>query len=169
MTPRHDNGFRFRETFIKRWTRVLTWSLVIVFGGGGVLFGIGEAGWLPEWVAGVGALMMLPGLVIPLLIAAILGGESIARGGGIVGIMLIYGIGATVYGKSEHVGWAFSTGLSSLVLSVAGFWVMGWFAGVPMYIGTSNAHGSVIGRRPARDPGRSGDPAVRNARKPKPR
>jgi hypothetical protein len=89
------------------------------------------------------ASLILGGIVLPLLIAAVLGGEAIRAGGGVVGFFFIAGLFTIIAGENElgqeMIGpvwapWALWGGGALMVLGGAGFWIIGWIAKVPMWI-----------------------------------
>ncbi|MCD9198745.1 hypothetical protein [Aeromicrobium wangtongii] len=146
MTSRHPSGFRFSDEFIKRWTNRL---VIAIFAIGGIGIGLSAATEIdgsPDWLGTVAAIVLIGGVVGPLLAAAVLGGESIRRGGGLVGVLLVGGLGAGGAGQVIDRPWLTWCGAAAVALSVIGFWAMGWIAKVPMYIGLPWAHGDVVQR-----------------------
>lgn len=156
MNASNGNGFRMSDAFIRRWTRILI-VLVIGLPLTGIGLGIASDGdWAPDWLSTAGLVVVVVGFVGPILAAAILGGESIRRGGGIVGALLTYGMVGWATGKTHDIGWLLWTGVAACVLAVIGFWVMGWKAGVPMYVGTPRFHSKTV-QRPENSNSESGD------------
>lgn len=137
--------FRLGDRFIKMATTVLvTFMLVSVTAGFvmGALSDNVDRGARDGLVTAAGALI-LGGLVLPLLLAAVLGGEAIRAGGGVIGFFLIVGMLAAVAGGTElgqemlgraWTPWAFWGGIALMALSTAGFWIVGWIARVPMWL-----------------------------------
>lgn len=137
--------YRLTGRFIKITTTVL---IVVMLGAIVVGFIIGLLsdnfdGDTGDTLQGVAGGLVIGGIMLPLLIAAILGGEAIKRGGGVVGFFLIVGMfslvaGTTDLGKEliapEWLPLAVWGGGGLMVLSVAGFWVIGWIAKVPMWL-----------------------------------
>ncbi len=100
----------------------------------------GEAG---DALGMVAAALVIGGLAVPLLLAAVLGGEAIRAGAGVIGFFLIVGMFAAAAGGSglgqELLGpvwtpWAFWGGIALMVLAGGSFWIVGWIARVPMWI-----------------------------------
>jgi hypothetical protein len=108
------------------------------------------------------------GIVGPLLAAAVLGGESIRRGGGFIGVLVTAGLVAGASGDGFGIPWLMWSGGIALGLGIVGFWVIGWIAKVPMYIGLPWAHGKVVQRddTPPKDVIRADDPRLRPKRRP---
>ncbi|MCW2770022.1 MAG: hypothetical protein JWR27_1455 [Aeromicrobium sp.] len=168
MTPRHPNGFGFSDETIRRWTNTLVVLLVVVTGLGLGLGLASDADRAPSWLGTVATVVTVAGVVGPVLAAAVVGGESIRRGGGVIGVLLTYGLVAGATGHALEIGWAFWTGSIALGLGVVGFWVIGWIARVPMYIGLPWAHGTVVQRSdaPPTDHIGTDDPRLRPRRRP---
>ena len=163
VTTRQSNGFRFSDAFIQRWTTILCSAIVVL-----PMVGIGLGFWsdhdsAPDGMSTIAVAVMCGGLVVPLLGAAVLGGEAITRGGGLIGAMLTYGLVAGSAGYALDVGWAFWTGLLAVAVAVPGFWIIGWIAKVPMYLGLPWAHGRVVRREDPSDDQdiKTDDPRVR--------
>ncbi|MDX6276706.1 MAG: hypothetical protein QOJ72_834 [Nocardioidaceae bacterium] len=148
MTAPNPRGFRFSETFINRWTRILIIAMI-----GLPLIGIGlgvssDGDWAPDWLSTFALVFTIVGFVGPILIAAIMGGESITRGGGLVGALFTYGLIGGPTGQVLEIGWLEWTGYAALAIATIGFFVIGWRANVDMYIGTPNARIMTIRRKP---------------------
>jgi len=131
-------GFRYDDQFIKRMTFALC-AILIVFPIVGIFLLATSDSPDPQ---PVGMTLLVTGLVFPLLTGAILGGQSLSPHGGWIGLLFFVGFagltvgpipGALLYGA---VGaWAFGlTGAALVVLSVLGFWRLGWKAKVPMWL-----------------------------------
>jgi hypothetical protein len=146
MTARHPNGFRFSDELIKRWTNRLIVAIFVIGGVGVGLSAATEIDASPSWLGTIAAVVMIGGVVGPLLAAAVLGGESIRRGGGVVGVLLVAGLAAGGAGQIVDRPWLTWAGAAALALSVIAFWTMGWIAKVPMYIGLPWAHGEIVQR-----------------------
>jgi len=101
-----------------------------------------DSDWAPEWLGEVAVATLLGGVLVPLFIAAVLGGEAITRGGGIVGALLTFGIVAAAVGNTLERPGLMYAGCAALVVSVLGFFFMGWRAGVAMDVG-----GTPVGKR----------------------
>jgi hypothetical protein len=148
MTTPNPRGFRYSDAFINRWTRVL---IIAMFGLPVIGLGfvaLGGFGWAPGWLGTFGIVFTIVGFVGPILLAAIMGGESITRGGGVVGAIFTYGFIGGPVGDSFAIGWLKWTGYGALVVGVLGFFAIGWRAGVEMYIGLPWARIKTIRRKP---------------------
>ena len=148
MTAPNPRGFRFSERFINRWTRILIIAMIglpLI----GIALGISSDGdWAPDWLGTFALVFTIVGFVGPILAAAIMGGESITRGGGVVGALFTYGLIGGPTGQSLGIGWLAWTGYIALAVSVIGFWVIGWRAGVDMYVGLPGARIKTVRRKP---------------------
>lgn len=135
------------------WHRKRAVWLALISGGCGLLLG-GLAGGaaavfpeganhpLSEIFAIAAVVVFIGGMGGALFWSAYVGGEALRRGGGIVGLLFVIGlIGGAVSlgigGKSDHpFPWLIAS-IVCLVLflaSIAGFIVLGWRAGVPMWL-----------------------------------
>ncbi|NYE94060.1 putative membrane protein [Psychromicrobium silvestre] len=134
MTIRRE-GYRFTLIFIQRWTKILTIALCVGVAIGLLLGLLSDVKGTPRWLGDAGFVVILSSIGLPLLGAAILGGESIFRGGGLVGAGLILGFAGVVIGRTLQIDWMPWAGGILIVLSILGFWIMGWVAKVPMFFG----------------------------------
>ena len=142
MAEQNSNGFRIRAGFIERWTRVLVVSVVAVPVLGIALGFASDGDWAPSWLGDAAVVIIAAGVVVPLLLAAVMGGEAITRGGGFIGALLTFGIAAAAAGSVlDRPGWM-TAGFAALVVSVAGFFWIGWCAASSRNIG-----GQPIGKR----------------------
>ncbi|HSO90778.1 MAG TPA: hypothetical protein VLR70_06490 [Arthrobacter sp.] len=100
----------------------------------------GEAG---DALGNAAIALIIGGTVVPLLLAAVLGGEAIRAGAGFIGFFLIVGLLAATAGSTElglellgpvWAPWALWGGIALMALAVAGFWIVGWIARVPMWL-----------------------------------
>ena len=137
--------FRFSDRFIRTTTTVLTTVMVVSITAGFIIGPLssnvaGEAG-DALFIAAIS--LIIGGTVLPLLLAAVLGGEAIRAGGGFIGFFLIVGLFATTAGSTEPglellgrawAPWALWGGVALMVLAGAGFWIVGWIARVPMWL-----------------------------------
>ena len=142
---RPDGTFRFSDRFIKMATTVLvSFMLVSVIAGFivGALSDTVDRDAQDALVTAAGALI-IGGIMLPLLLSAVLGGEAIRAGGGVVGFFLILGLLAAVAGGTElgqemlgraWTPWAYWGGIALMALATGGFWIMGWIARVPMWL-----------------------------------
>ena len=149
MTAPDPRGFRYSEAFINRWTRLLIVAMIglpLI----GIALGVSSDGdWAPNWLSTFALVFTVVGFVGPILVAAVLGGESITRGGGVVGALFTYGLIGGPTGQVLEIGWLMWTGYAALVAATIGFWVIGWRAGVDMYVGRPGARIKTIRREPA--------------------
>jgi hypothetical protein len=137
--------FRFSDRFIKTTTTVLITVMLASIAAGFIIGPLsddvaGEAGDALGIAAGA---LIIGGLVIPLLLAAVLGGEAIRPGAGFIGFFLIVGMFATVAGSTElgqellgpvWTPWAYLGGIALMVLAGGSLWIVGWIARVPMWL-----------------------------------
>jgi hypothetical protein len=148
MTTPNPRGFRYSDAFINRWTRVLVGAMIglpII----GIALGFSSDGdWAPDWLGTFAGVFTIVGFVAPILIAAIMGGESITRGGGLVGALFTYGFIGGPTGQVLEIGWLRWTGYGALAAGAIGFFLIGWRAGVEMYIGLPWARIKTIRRKP---------------------
>jgi hypothetical protein len=146
MTSRHPNGFRFSDEFIHRWERILVGALFGLTALGLALGLATEIDGSPSWLGALATVVVVVGVVGPLLAGAILGGESIRRGGGVIGVLVVTGLVGGASGQALGIDWLMIGGGITLALGVIGFWAIGWIAKVPMHIGLPWAHGEVVQR-----------------------
>jgi hypothetical protein len=148
MTPRKPGTFRFDTATTDRWTRVLLVVLGVTVGVGIGLGIASDSAGAPDWLATAATVVVIAGVAVPLLVAAVLGGEAITRGGGLVGALLVAGMAVAGWGFwDDSTPWKVA-GFALAGAAVVGFWVMGWRAGVPMYVGLPWSHGRVVQNRP---------------------
>lgn len=145
QASRPTGMFRFSDRFIKTATTVLITVMLVSIAAGFIIGPLsdnvaGEAGDALGLTAGA---LIIGGLVVPLLLGAVLGGEAIRAGAGFIGFFLIVGMFAVVAGSTElgqeMLGpvWtprAFWGGSALMVVAGASFWIVGWFARVPMWL-----------------------------------
>ena len=97
----------------------------------------------PGIIAGVA--IMVSGVVLPLLAATALGGESLHRGGSVVGILVAVGLLGTGVGAVVDFPWVTPWSIAAMIAGGIGLFVLGFIRRVPMWIG--------IGRSWSRDTG----------------
>ncbi|MCB5282520.1 hypothetical protein QK292_15090 [Arthrobacter sp. AL08] len=145
QVSRPNGKFRFSDRFLKVVTTALITVMLVSIAAGFILGPLsdnvdGRAG---DVLGNVAVALIIGGLVLPLLLAAVLGGEAIRAGAGFVGFFLIAGMLAAAVGTTEAgqelLGpvwgpWAVWGGGALMVLAVGGFWIVGWIARVPMWI-----------------------------------
>jgi|GEM_PF-1847932 len=130
---RPPRGYRLSERTIRRWTRGLLYALLIGFAVGIVLALLGlilRNDDLPPFGLGVAALWTL----VVLLTAAIVGGQTLGRFGGLVGVALIVGMVLGLAG-GLIAPWVQWLGYGLAALAVIGFFIMGIRRRVPIWIG----------------------------------
>ena len=137
--------FRFSDRFIKTATTIISTVMVVSVIAGFIIGPLsskvaGEAG---DALGTAAIALIIGGTVVPLLLAAVLGGEAIRAGGGFIGFFLIAGMLAATAGGTElglellgraWAPWALWSGVAMMVLAGAGFWIIGWIARVPMWL-----------------------------------
>jgi MFS family permease len=143
------NPYRFSPDFIQRWERRLKRIIWIGFGAGAVLvlvaLGLGGAFdgrvsdedplWLAVWgFLWAGVVVAGLAILLPLLIACLLGGLAIHRYGWAPGLLTYIGILGTAAGGILGE-WLVYAGIGTLVVGVLGFFLVGRLAKVPMSIG----------------------------------
>jgi len=132
----NGNGFRYSPRFIRGWTIALI-AILIVFPVVGIALLASSDSPDPQ---PVGLALVIVGVAGPILVSAILGGNAIRRGGGWVGLVFTLGFAGVVAGPfmtdaAVPFGVAVTIiGTVMLVAGVAGFFVIGSKAGVPMWI-----------------------------------
>ncbi|MTE21872.1 hypothetical protein F0L17_22700 [Streptomyces sp. TRM43335] len=143
------NPYRFSPGFIHRWETRLKKIIWIGFAAGAalVLVGLGLGGmfdgrvsdddplWSVVWgVLWAGVAVAGLALLVPLLIACLLGGLAIHRHGWVPGLLTYVGILGVSVGSTLG-GWLVYAGVGALVAGVLGFFLVGHLAKVPMSIG----------------------------------
>lgn len=145
LEGRPKGTYRFSDRFIKRATVSIVVTAVVLIAAG-VTLGIvsdsvsGRAG---ELLSTLGAVVAVGGVVVPLLAAAVLGGEAIKKGAGLLGLGLVLGVLSASAASMEKVatwlgGWqptVFWAGVAVIVISCVAFLAAGWIAKVPMWFG----------------------------------
>ena len=142
---RPDGTFRFSDRFIKLATIVLVTIMVVSVSAGFIMGTLSDAAVgraQDDLITAAGALI-IGGFMLPLLLAAVLGGEAIRAGGGFIGFFLILGMMAAVAGGTElgqemlgraWTPWAVWGGVAMMAFATGGFWIIGWIARVPMWL-----------------------------------
>jgi len=121
------------EQTIRRWTRWLTRPL-LVWCAIGIVVSIVGLIQHDDTVMALGAGFVVLGIFFALVVAAFLGGQTLARFGGLVGLALVAGIVLGVAGGLV-AWWVTLLGVALFVLAVIGFFIMGVRRRVPMWIG----------------------------------
>lgn len=133
--PASPHRFRYSDRFIRVWTIVLC-TLIVVLPLSGMIYGATLGSDYEAWQGWLAGGLIIGGVAIPLLIGAVLGGEAIRRGGGIVGVLFTLGLIGGPTGSVLGIIWLTVAGFSALALGVIGFFVIGFAAKVPMWIGS---------------------------------
>jgi len=132
-------NYRYSNAFIKKMTG---WLIALIFIGpaiGVVLAILGDstygAGNVPDWYTIMCMAFIASGIALPLTISAWLGASAINKYAGPVGLLLVFGIGASA--SSEYLEnstvW-FWAGIGSMVLAGLLFFYIGFQAKVPMWL-----------------------------------
>lgn len=135
-------NYRYTDKFI----RIMTgWLIAWIFIGLGIGFGLGALGDVifsngyshdvPDWYNVIAICFALSSAVLPLTVGAWFGAMAINKYAGPVGLLLVFGIGATAYGnvyKGQFM-WEW-IGIGSMVLSVVLLFYIGFQAKVPIWL-----------------------------------
>lgn len=133
--PARVNPYRFSPAFIRRMTVALCIAIVVV-PSAGIVYGLTLGSDYEPWQGAIATGLLIGGFVVPLVTAAVLGGEAIRRGGGFVGFLFAAGLIAGPPGSVLDIPWLAVVGYVALGLGVALFFVIGFMSKVPMWIGT---------------------------------
>lgn len=135
-----EQVYRLTDRTIKVWTRVVSLSMpiLVVIGGvvaliSGLIADANDVESNPGLIVGV--VIVASGVVFPLLIAAALGGESLHRGGSVVGILLAAGLLGTGVSTVVDFPWVMPWSIAAMIGGGIGFFVLGFIRRVPMWIG----------------------------------
>ena len=109
---------------------------IVVLPGIGIAYGITLDGGYQPWQGAIATGLTIGGFAIPLIAAAVLGGEAIRRGGGFVGFLFAAGLIAGPTGLVLGIPWIAIAGFVALAAGCILFFVIGFAAKVPMWIGT---------------------------------
>ena len=157
-----ERVFRFSDEFIKRATIILLVSIPVLLLVGFLISYIswtiadeaGEDAGAAIWPA-IGAWIMVGAVLLPLAVAAGLGGEALVRGGFLVGLTLVAGIGITAIAPAFDQAWLQPWGVGLIVLGGVLFFVIGAIRKVPMWLGYGYGYPKVIELSPGTLPGES--------------
>ncbi|MDJ0336016.1 hypothetical protein QMG83_12345 [Salinibacterium sp. G-O1] len=127
--------YRFSARTIRNWTKVLT-AAVFIVPVAGLIYGSTLDSSPEPWQELLVQGLLYGGIVVPLLIAAVLGGEAIWPGGGFIGALFVAGLIGGSLGVGNGIQWLAITGFVAAVLGVGGFFAIGFAAKVPMWIGS---------------------------------
>jgi hypothetical protein len=132
---RYPSGFRYSDRFISVVTRILIVILLTGLCAGfaiGAIFGASDRA---AWVDPTAISLIAGGVAIPLLASAWLGASAMHKFGGLVGLLLMLGFTGVVAGSYFDNPLWFWPGIGIGVVAGAGFFWLGYRAGVPMWIG----------------------------------
>ncbi|SDG98033.1 hypothetical protein SAMN04515691_3891 [Leifsonia sp. 98AMF] len=135
-TKRPPRGYRLSARTINRWTRVLTYTMLSGYAVGAVVALIGlliHDDTMPALGLGVAALVT----AVALVGGAYLGGQSLARFGGLVALGFLAGVGLAIGGKAL-ASWVPALGVVIAALSTIGLFLLGIRRRVPMWLGARN-------------------------------
>jgi hypothetical protein len=132
------NPYRFSPQFIRRMTVILCIAIVVI-PGAGIAYGLTLGSDYEPWQGAIATGLLIGGFGVPLLAAAVLGGEAIRRGGGFVGFLFAAGLIGGPTGSTLGIPWLAIAGYVALGVSVVLFFVIGFASKVPMWIGTPRA------------------------------
>ncbi|MGV8896203.1 MAG: hypothetical protein ACOH10_09280 [Rhodoglobus sp.] len=127
--------YRLSARTIRNWTTVLT-AAVFVLPAAGLIYGSTLDSAAEPWQELLAQGLLYGGIAVPILIAAVLGGEAIHRGGGFVGALFTAGLIGGSLGVGYGIQWLALSGFVAVVLGVIGFFAIGFKAKVPMWIGS---------------------------------
>ncbi len=133
--PAPAHPYRLSARTIRNWTVVLT-AAVFVLPVTGLIYGSTLDSSAEPWQELLAQGLLYGGIVGPLLIAAVLGGEAIWPGGGFIGALFVAGLIGGPLGFGYGIPWLGVAGLVAAVLGVIGFFAIGFAAKVPMWIGS---------------------------------
>jgi hypothetical protein len=141
---RPTGRYRLSDRFIRRATAVLLTVMGVAVATGLVLGLVSDTldGDAAETLGNLGGSLVIGGLIVPLLAAAILGGEAIKAGGGFLGFGLVLGVALVALVPTVEAldvlgayrvplywaGWVLIVGCT------VGFFVIGFIAKVPMWL-----------------------------------
>jgi MFS family permease len=131
---------------IQRWTRWLTRPLLVASAIGIIITVVGLVQH-DDTVMAFGVSFVVLGILVALVIGAFLGGQTLARFGGLVGLALVAGIVLGLAG-GLIAWWVTWLGVALFVLAIIGFFIMGFRRRVAMSIGgVTISHGDSSGER----------------------
>ena len=132
--------YRYSARFIQLATRWIGWSIPVL-----LVIGVGlgiasDAAWAPDWLSTLGLGTVIFAGVGPLTVAAWLGGQSLHRFGGPVGLLLLVGLAGLVAGTYLGLTLFLVAGAGVAIVAGVLFYVLGFKANVPMWLllGRSN-------------------------------
>ena len=132
------NPYRFSPRFI-RWVTAALCITIVVVPSVGIVYGVSLGSDYEPWQGNIATGLTIGGFVAPLLAASVLGGEAIRRGGGFVGFLFAAGLIAGPTGSVIGIPWLAISGYIVLGVGCILFFVSGFAAKVPMWIGTPGA------------------------------
>lgn len=135
-SKRPPRGYRLSARTISRWTRVLVFTMLGGYAIGAVIAIIGliaQDDTLPALGLGVAVLVT----AVALVGGAFLGGQTLARFGGLVGLAVLAGAGLAI-GGGAIAPWVPALGAAIAVLSIIVLILLGIRRRVPMWLGARN-------------------------------
>jgi len=138
MSPARPNPYRMSERTIKVLTGVLI-TILVVAPIAGFIYGATLGSDYQPWQNAIALGLIAGGIGIPILAGAVLGGEAIMRGGGLVGFLFAAGLIGGPTGQVFGIVWLAVAGYVALALGVIGFFVIGFRKKVPIWIGPRGA------------------------------
>jgi len=122
------------ERTIRTVTGILI-AVLIVLPVAGFIYGATLGSDYEPWQNAIALGLIAGGIGVPIIAGAVLGGEAIIRGGGLVGLLFALGLLAGPTGQVFGITWLMLSGYAALALGVVGFFVIGFRKKVPMWIG----------------------------------
>lgn len=134
------NTYRYSPEYIHKATRAFKFILYIGVGLGLVLGAVGIGGIYegnpPVWLGILVGILIGGGVLIPLFGSAWMGGESIRKHGGWVGILFVLGILSLATGLTyKSISYLFPVGIAVTVIAIILLFVIGIAAKVPIWFG----------------------------------
>jgi hypothetical protein len=134
-------NYRYTDKFIKRMTIAM---VSLVFIGPAIGFGLGALGdviftngyspEVPSWYTIMAISFVASGIALPLIIGAWVGAMAVNKYAGPLGLLLVFGLGASSYGISQgHVMWTW-IGIGAMLLSTILLFYVGLKAKVPIWL-----------------------------------
>lgn len=133
---RPPHGFRLSARTINRWTRVLMYTMLGSYALGAVIAIIGLI-MGDDTMPALGLGVAILGTAFGLVGGFYLGGQTLARFGGLVALAFPVGAGFAI-GGAAIAPWVPALGAGIAVLSVIGLILMGIRRRVPMWLGARN-------------------------------
>jgi hypothetical protein len=134
-----DTNYRYSTKFINQ---VSAWLTAWIFIGLGIGAGLSALGYvifggglkIPDWYNIIAISFAASAIVIPLIVGAWLGGAAINKYGGLVGLLLVFGIGVFTTGYILSSTLWYWIGIGAMALSTILFFYIGFQAKVPIWL-----------------------------------